>query len=415
MAKITFEDKEMLIENSNIPDKNKVKDTDMNMIKNVVNANETKILIAVSSTAPVQCATGDMYFNTTDNLIYTATGSNTWGTTGIAPTKNTIYLELTNQTVYAYNGTTLISVGGGGGADLPIATIEVYAGSSTDVPDGYLLCDGSAVSRTTYKELFQVIGTTYGTGDGSTTFNLPNIKGKVVVMLDANDTDFDTLGETGGSKYLQEHTHKFNIFSSLGTNGDGGYMGGSAGNRTDLVGNVQGAQTGNSGNLQPYIVLNYIIKVQKTEGEVLSEQLPVGTEVDFDGTSADIPIGWEEVDGKSLVAYDLWDNPNPTSTYGTTPISLETNDCDYFQIIYATNLDETNEINSTGLIPFGKRTRLFYCYTSNVGMGVGQRVILTSSNTQLTLEGGYQQTASNSLSSNNKICVPIKVIGYKEV
>ena len=49
--------------------------------------------------------------------------------------------------------------------------IKPFAG--TTVPTGYLLCDGSAVSRTTYANLFAAIGTTYGTGDGSTTFNLP--------------------------------------------------------------------------------------------------------------------------------------------------------------------------------------------------------------------------------------------------
>lgn len=51
--------------------------------------------------------------------------------------------------------------------------IKPFAG--TTVPTGYLLCDGSAVSRTTYANLFSAIGTTYGSGDGSTTFNLPNL------------------------------------------------------------------------------------------------------------------------------------------------------------------------------------------------------------------------------------------------
>lgn len=55
---------------------------------------------------------------------------------------------------------------------LPVGAISMYAG--TVAPSGYLLCDGSAVSRSTYSALFAVIGTTYGTGNGSTTFNLPN-------------------------------------------------------------------------------------------------------------------------------------------------------------------------------------------------------------------------------------------------
>ena len=55
--------------------------------------------------------------------------------------------------------------------------IKPFAG--TTVPTGYLLCDGSAVSRTTYADLFAAIGTTYGSGDGSTTFNLPDLTNRV--------------------------------------------------------------------------------------------------------------------------------------------------------------------------------------------------------------------------------------------
>lgn len=67
-------------------------------------------------------------------------------------------------------------------------------------PSGWLICDGSAVSRTTYSVLFGIISTTYGVGDGSTTFNLPNLKGRVIVGRDAADTDWDVLGETRGTK-----------------------------------------------------------------------------------------------------------------------------------------------------------------------------------------------------------------------
>mgnify|MGYP000014694112 CR=1 FL=1 len=58
---------------------------------------------------------------------------------------------------------------------VPPGTVMAYAG--TTVPEGYLLCDGSSVSRTTYANLFAAIGTIYGTGDGSTTFNLPDYRG----------------------------------------------------------------------------------------------------------------------------------------------------------------------------------------------------------------------------------------------
>lgn len=78
-------------------------------------------------------------------------------------------------------------------------TISLSASSA--VPDGYLLCDGREVSRTTYAALFAVIGTSAGEGDGSTTFNLPNLQGKTAVGK--NTGTFNTLGKTGG-----EETHK---------------------------------------------------------------------------------------------------------------------------------------------------------------------------------------------------------------
>ena len=56
---------------------------------------------------------------------------------------------------------------------VPTGCVQAFAGNTT--PQGWLLCDGSAVSRTDYAALYAVIGTTYGAGDGSTTFNLPNL------------------------------------------------------------------------------------------------------------------------------------------------------------------------------------------------------------------------------------------------
>ena len=68
--------------------------------------------------------------------------------------------------------------------------------TKTTAPDGYLLCDGSAVSRTTYADLFDVIGTTYGAGDSSTTFNVPQLQGKMPQGYDGNTYN---LAGTGGA------------------------------------------------------------------------------------------------------------------------------------------------------------------------------------------------------------------------
>jgi microcystin-dependent protein len=69
-----------------------------------------------------------------------------------------------------------IGKGSKSGGGTPTGTIIAYA-SNGALPDGYLSCDGSAVSRTTYADLFTAIGTTWGSGNGSTTFSLPNLNG----------------------------------------------------------------------------------------------------------------------------------------------------------------------------------------------------------------------------------------------
>lgn len=67
-----------------------------------------------------------------------------------------------------------------------------FAGATA--PEGWLLCDGSAVSRSSYSALFATIGTTYGAGDGSTTFNVPDLTGRVVIGVSGSHA----LGSTGG-------------------------------------------------------------------------------------------------------------------------------------------------------------------------------------------------------------------------
>ena len=79
---------------------------------------------------------------------------------------------------------------------VPVGTIQIYAG--TVIPSGWLICDGSSFVAATYPRLYSAIGVTYG--GTSTNPLLPNLKGRVVVGMDAAQTEFDTLGETGGEK-----------------------------------------------------------------------------------------------------------------------------------------------------------------------------------------------------------------------
>jgi len=164
-------------------------------------------------------------------------------------------------------------------SDIPVASVIPYAGTSA--PTGWLLCFGQAVSRTTYASLFAVVSTTYGVGDGSTTFNLPDLRGRVVAGEDdmggtsanrltnqSGGVDGDVLGAAGGSEthtlttaQLAAHTHTVPYATSSAGSGLPRYET----NSTDPEGNTA-VNTGSAGsgsahnNVQPTFILNYIIK-----------------------------------------------------------------------------------------------------------------------------------------------------------
>lgn len=160
------------------------------------------------------------------------------------------------------------------GDTLPIGAILPFGGG--EVPDNYMLCDGSAVSRTTYSQLFSIIGTSFGVGDGSTTFNLPDLRGKHPMGYDSTQTEFNALGKTGGEKKhtqtieeMPSHNHELGInggsttstrFTYTNANDKRYYSG------TDLISNTGGGQPFNV--LDPYATTNYIIKAFQTAGVV---------------------------------------------------------------------------------------------------------------------------------------------------
>lgn len=211
---------------------------------------------------------------------------NDWdhSTTTIHPSGDTDYGE---YAVIIGNGTSdiarsnAVTIGWDGNyiAQAMAGVIQMFAGSTA--PNGWLICDGSAVSRTEYATLYAVIGTTYGTGDGSTTFNLPDLQGRTAIGAGsgANLTS-RTLGATGGSESLQSHDHNvasngYNVPGKSGgwnwrTTGSGSSdnykntpMGGSSASVASIA-KTGSAGSGNAGNMQPFTVVNYIICTGKT-------------------------------------------------------------------------------------------------------------------------------------------------------
>lgn len=197
---------------------------------------------------------------------------------------------------------TLNAIGGSSGTvsdTLPIGSVVEWF--STTIPTNWLACNGQAISRTEYAELFAVIGTKYGSGDGSTTFNLPNIKGKTTVGLDIDDTDFNTLGKTGGEKthtlteneipQMDVHMTKDTWFDRGGLEAGGAVNrkvvagGGTGGSPEFVIGTVNGGGQAHN-NLQPYIVSNYIIKAKQTQAVVATVVDNLASESSTDALSA---------------------------------------------------------------------------------------------------------------------------------
>jgi microcystin-dependent protein len=164
----------------------------------------------------------------------------------------------------------------------PPGVVLPYAGSVA--PSSWLLCDGSAVSRTTYADLFAAISTNYGVGDGSTTFNLPDGRGRVMAGKDdmggtaanrltagGSGITGTTLGANGGTEthtltsgQIPAHAHPINGGNSyylMRTSGGAVGLTGGTG-LADTVTNTSNNTGGGSAhnNTQPTLVINHIIK-----------------------------------------------------------------------------------------------------------------------------------------------------------
>lgn len=167
-------------------------------------------------------------------------------------------------------GNDLLVLGVVGGAPaVPPGTLAATARSTA--PTGWLICDGSNVSRTTYANLFAAISTNFGSGDGSTTFGLPDLKGRVPVGVDGspsrlNGAHAETLAGSGGADFITltiaempSHAHAAHGFYVT--------TGGTAANALRFDGpnaDVGGVEnTGGGGahdNMPPYLVVNWMVK-----------------------------------------------------------------------------------------------------------------------------------------------------------
>lgn len=156
-----------------------------------------------------------------------------------------------------------------GGSTAPAATVGGVA--------AWLLCDGTAVSRTTYAALFAVLGTTYGAGNGSTTFNVPDLRGRVPIGAGTGAQNGGSgsgaisggtaltnrvRGAFAGDERLESHRHT-GTYTTAGGGTTGPGDGVPPHNATPAAGqpfqtSLTGSGTG--GNMPPFIVTNYLVK-----------------------------------------------------------------------------------------------------------------------------------------------------------
>ena len=180
-------------------------------------------------------------------------------------------------TKYDFSGAALTGIEG-----IPTATIVPW--SAAAVPSGFLECDGVAVSRTTYSALFAIISTTYGIGDGSTTFNTPDLQdntpvgksGSKALASTGGANTVSAAGNVGGSTanatlstaQLASHTHPGGAGGGpkfyVQPNGSVGAVTGTTGNTGSGSGHSHNMSANFAGDatsvLQPYLALIYIIK-----------------------------------------------------------------------------------------------------------------------------------------------------------
>ena len=200
----------------------------------------------------------------------TTLGLGTAATLAVGTAANNVVQLNGSAQLPAVDGSLLTGVSG-----TPTGAVIPYAGTSA--PANWLLCFGQAVSRTTYAALFAVVGTTYGVGDGSTTFNLPDLRGRVIAGQDdmggtsanrltglSGGVDGDILGGAGGAEthtlttaQLASHTHQLLGFDN--TTGTARVTIASAVTGDSVTTEAAGSGSAHN-NVQPTIILNYIIK-----------------------------------------------------------------------------------------------------------------------------------------------------------
>lgn len=308
----------------------------------------------------------------------------------------------------------------------------IYPLATPEVPDGFLLCDGAAYNRADYPELFEAIGTYYGEGDGSTTFNVPNLQTRVPVGAGGDYALGDVGGEATHTLTIDEmpsHAHiAANFTSMVGWTGSSPSRSYLNNNNDGYVGsnNPTTKETGGGAahnNMQPYTVVNYIIATGKGSNvnvrDVITGAQAVPLEVQYGGTGATTTdearekLGITPYNIGAISISKVWENDSPSSSFSAKTISLDLSDASMVMIAHKASTS-------------GSTTNIDFCLVGTKKQLVGYANAGASSSTYLytrvanvnttgvVFDSGYSKTTSGtSASTDNAKLIPVAIYAVK--
>lgn len=287
---------------------------------------------SVPDSVQVPCKTGDTFINVADHWIHLAGTNNVESVNGKTGAVTLTKADIGLGNVDNVSKADIIQEATEKVSGVKIGTIVPYAGSST--PTGFLPCDGRAVSRTDFDKLFEIIGTTFGEGDGTSTFNIPDLRNKFIEGSSTANAN-GTVKEAGIPNITGSNQDGFNLVFHNGQTGTGAIYktvsGGAYGSTSAAasygkgfgfdaskgeVHTVDGTDTyrndvyGKSDTVQPPAVcINYIIKATQTS-------VPDNPEDFIDDSKATTSNVWS--------AYKTKDEIDTLGTYSEEEIAVGT-------------------------------------------------------------------------------------------
>lgn len=310
---------------------------------------------------------------------------------------------------------------------VPVGSIQAYGGVTA--PSGWLICDGRAVSRIDYKELFQAIGTSFGAGDGSTTFNIPDLRGRITIgngLGTASDAVNRIIGQTGGSEkitlsvnQIPSHSHTTGISGSVA----GSYNSGGSSAQVSFNQTV-GVSTGLTGggqahdNMQPYLTTNYIIKAKNpsiASGQQLQAMelfYPVGSYFETSDSTFDPNVEWGGTWSlNSIINEEESLIYNGSFSTGTTSLTNSVNNYNKIKILA---IDNDGILKTFEIINENSNTFSTYLDFGRIAGGWYAKCMVVAFNGTSMTETSNKQAYFSTISAEGTYVTVKKVYGYKQ-